>query len=267
MDTIGLIAGNGRFPIIFARQSQKQGRKIVAVAIREEASPELAGYVDKIFWIGVGELKGLFDILVKEEVKEVVMAGQIKMARLFKGKAKPDKELSYMLKTIGTRQPYIIFREISNRLKKLGIKLLKSTTYLSDLLPERGIITVAKPTSSQLADIKFGRKIGKRIAHLKIGQTVVVKDKVALAIEGVEGTDEAIKRGGQLGSQETVIVKVSSPRQDMRFDVPVIGPNTIETMQMVKAKCLAIEAKRTLLIDKKELIDLANNSGISIVAF
>ncbi|MEA3328823.1 MAG: UDP-2,3-diacylglucosamine diphosphatase LpxI [Candidatus Omnitrophota bacterium] len=267
MGNIGLIAGNGKFPIMFARQCQKQGRRIIAIAIKEETSPELAGCVDKIFWIRAGELKRLFDILIQEEVKEAVMAGQIKISRLFKGGATPDKELSYMLKTIGTKQPYIIFREVSNKLKKLGIKLLKSTTYLSYLLPKRGVITPLKPNVSQLADIKFGRKTGKRVAHLRIGQTVVVKDKVALAIEGIEGTDEAIKRGGRLGSQEVVVVKVSSPKQDMRFDVPVIGPQTIQTMDVVGAKCLAIEAKRTLLIDRQEVIKLANKSGICIVAF
>ncbi len=265
-NTIGLIAGNGRFPIMFAQETHKQGRNVTAIAIREETSPELANCVDKIFWIGVGELKKVLDILIKEQIKEVVMAGQIKAIRLFKGEAKPDSELNYILKAINTRQPYIIFREVSKRLRKLGIRLLASNTYLSHLLAEKGVMTVVKPTAGQLEDIKFGKKIAKKTAQLNIGQTVVVSNKVVLAIEAIEGTDQAIKRAGTL-AKEAVVVKASRPHHDMRFDIPVIGPQTIRTMQAADAKCLAVEAGKSLLIDRDQTITLADNYGICITAF
>ena len=265
-NAIALIAGNGRFPIIFAQETHKQGRKITAIAIKEETSPELADCVDKIFWIGVGELKKVLDILVDERIKEVVMAGQIKAIRLFRGEAKPDSELNYILRAIKSRQPYVIFREVSKRLSKLGIRLLDSSTYLSHLLAEKGVITAVKPTAEQLEDIKFGEKIAKKIAHLDIGQTVVIRDKVVLAVEAIEGTDQAIKRGGTL-AKGAVVVKASKPRHDMRFDIPVVGPQTIRSMQAADAKCLAIEAKKSLLIDKDQTVGLADDSGICITVF
>lgn len=263
---IGLIAGNGRFPIIFAQNAGKKGVEIVAIGINEETSKELEKFVNKIYWLGVGELERLLKILKEENIRSVVMAGQVRHRLLFDNNIKLDRKMQFLLGGLKNKKTDSIIGAVARLLGFYGIKVLSSMTFLSEYLPEKGVLTRALPDKRQLKDIEFGRKIAKAIAGLDLGQSIVVKDMVVLAVESIEGTDEAIRRAAKYGNEGVVVVKVTKPRQDMRFDVPVIGPDTIRLLREVKASCLAIEAKKTLIIDKEETLRLADEAGIAIAA-
>jgi len=262
---IALLAGNGRFPIIFAKAAKKKNVELIAIAINEETSKDLEKYVDKIYWLGVGELEKLSQILKKEKLISCVMAGQVRHKLLFDKTIKIDGKMKELLDKVKDKKTDSLIGAVANRLEQSGIKLLDSTIFLKDLLPEKGILTKTPLDKSVLEDIEFGKDIAKSIAGLDIGQSIVVKDKVVLAVESIEGTDEAIKRGAKYGKEGVVVVKVSKPKQDMRFDVPTIGPSTIKLLKELKASSIAIEAKKTLIIDKEETINLANESNIGIV--
>jgi len=266
VDKIGLIAGNGRFPIIFAESARKKGVEIVAIGINEETSKELEKFVDKIYWLGVGELEKLLKILKEENIRSVVMAGQVKHKLLFDSNIKIDKKMQFLLGGLKNKKTDSIIGAVAGLLGLSGIKVLSSITFLSDYLPGKGVLTRILPDERILKDIDFGRRIAKAIAGLDIGQSIVVKDRVVLAVESIEGTDEAIRRAARYGKEGIVIIKVTKPRQDMRFDIPVIGPDTIKLLREIKASCLAIEAKKTLIIDKPETLRLAEEAGIAIVA-
>lgn len=264
-DRIGLIAGNGRFPLLFAQAAKKKGVEVVAIAINEETSRELTQFVDKIYWLGVGELEKLFQILLQERLGSVVMAGQVRHKLIFDKNIKIDKEMSELLEKVSDKKTDSLIGAVAKRLESSGIRLLDSTIFLSDYLVEKGVLTKHPLDKRVLADIEFGRIIAKSIAGLDIGQSVVVKDKTVLAVESIEGTDEAIKRAAHYGKDGIVVIKVSKPNQDMRFDIPVIGPDTIMLLKKLKASCIAIEAGKTLIIDKKDTVNLANESGVGIV--
>ncbi|MBU4149771.1 MAG: UDP-2,3-diacylglucosamine diphosphatase LpxI [Candidatus Omnitrophica bacterium] len=263
---VALIAGNGKFPIIFAKAARRKGVEVVAIGIKEETSRDLEVCVDKMYWLGVGELAGLFQILESEKLTAVVMAGQVRHKLLFDKTIRLDKKMLELLSSVKDKKTDSLIGAIASQLERSGVKLLDSTTFLSDYLPEKGLLTKIQLDERVQQDIEFGRVIAKSIAGLDIGQTVVVKDKVVLAIESIEGTDEAIKRGALYGKDGVVVIKVSKPGQDMRFDVPIIGPGTIKLLKTLKAACIAIEAKKTLIIDKEETIKLADESGVGIVA-
>ncbi len=263
MKRVGLIAGNGNFPLLFAREAKKREYFLVAIAIRGETSPALGRIADKIFWLKTGELTKCFSLLGQEKIKEAVMAGQIHHHRLFKEKS-PDKELKSLLKALADKRTDSILGAIAERLKEEGINLLPSHSFLSHLLPKEGILTRRKPTEDEWRDIKFGREIAERIAGADIGQTVCVKNGVVLAIEAIEGTDKTIQRASQF-ARGVVIVKKAKPNQDLRFDIPVIGIRTIKTMVKTKAKVLALDPEKTLLLDKEKVIRLADQKGISLV--
>src|SRR3989338_1859794 len=266
VNRIGLIAGNGRFPIIFAEGARKKGVRVIAIGINEETSRDLEKFVNKIYWLGVGELEKLLKILKEENIRSVIMAGQVKHKLLFDNNIKIDKKMQFLLGGLKNKKTDSIIGAVARLLGMSGIKVLSSLTFLSDYLPRRGVLTARAPDERILQDIDFGRRIAKAVAGLDIGQSVVVKDKVILAVESIEGTDEAVRRAQRYGKDGVVVIKVTKPRQDMRFDVPVVGPDTIKLLQEVKAACLAIEAKKTLIIDKEETLRLAETSGISIVA-
>ena len=263
---IALLAGNGRFPIIFAKAAKKNNVKLIAIAINEETSKDLEKYVDKIYWLGAGELEKLSRILKKEKLTSCVMAGQVRHKLLFDKNIKIDALMKELLSKVKDKKTDSLIGAVANRLEASGIKLLDSTIFLKDLLPEKGLLTKTPLDKSVLEDIEFGKDIAKSIAGLDIGQSIVVKDKVVLAVESIEGTDEAIKRGAQYGKEGVVVIKVSKPNQDMRFDVPIIGPDTIRLLKELKASSIAIEAKKTLIIDREETINLANESNIGIIA-
>lgn len=263
---IALIAGNGKFPMLFARAAREKGAEVIAIGINEETSRDLEGQVDKIYWLGVGELERLFDILASEKLTSAVMAGQVRHKLLFDKGIKLDKKMLELLSNVKDRKTDSLIGAIAGLLERSGVKLLDSTTFLSDYLPEKGVLTKGSLDERVMGDIEFGKQIAKAVAGIDIGQTVVVKDKVVLAVESIEGTDEAIKRGAHYGKEGVVVVKVSKPGQDMRFDIPIIGTDTIKLLKEVRAACIAIEAKKTLIIDKEATIKLANDSAIGIVA-
>jgi len=266
VDRIGLIAGNGRFPIIFAESARKKGVEVIAIGINEETSKELEKFVNKIYWLGVGELDKLLKIFREENIRSIVMAGQVKHKLLFDKNIKIDERMQFLLGSLKNKKTDSIIGAVARLLEFKGIKVLSSIIFLSEYLPKKGVLTKQLPDDRVLKDIDFGRKIAKSIAGLDIGQSVVVKDRVVLAVESIEGTDEAIRRAERYGKDGIVVIKVTKPMQDMRFDVPVIGPDTIKLLQEVKAACIAIEAKKTLIIDKEETLKLADEAGIIVIA-
>ncbi len=265
MQKIGLIAGNGTFPIAFARAAKEKGLQVVAVAHEGETLPELAQWVDAIFWVKVGQLGKLISIFKEQGVKDVLMAGGIKKTRLFGGGI-PDLRAVAMFAKMIHKKDDSILRAVAKELESEGITVRESTLYLENIVATPGIMTKRKPSKEERQDIDFGWQMAKEIGKLDIGQTVVVKDQAILAVEAIEGTDEAIRRGGQLCGQGAVVVKVCKPNQDLRFDLPAVGTQTIKTMEQVKASCLAVEAGKTIIIDREAVVRDADKAGIAIVA-
>jgi len=266
IDAIGLIAGNGRFPALFARAAKRQNIKVVAAGIRGDTMFFLRYLVDRFAWFKVGQLKGLFEYFQREGVRQVIMAGQVNPANLFNESVKLDEEFTDLYAALRDRKADTIFSAVAEKLKENGLELLDSTLLLKDFLSPAGTLTKRGPGLSELGDIEFGRTIAKSMGGLDVGQTVVIKEKAIVAIEAMEGTDRCILRGGQIARKGAVIIKMSKPKQDLRFDVPVIGPRTIKTMIKARATCLAIEAGKTLIIDRPQCVQLANRFGICIVA-
>ncbi len=263
MKRIGLIAGNGKFPLIFAQEARKRNIEIVAVALKEETSPDLKKLADKIYWISVGQLKELIEIFKKENINQAVMAGQVRQELIFKNLNLDNLALG-LLNNIKDKRGDSILKAVAGILKKEGIDLIDSFTFLENLMPRKGVLTKKSPDKKQQEDIEFGKNIAKALADLEIGQSVVVKDKAVAALEAVEGTDRAIRRGAELAGAGTVVVKMSKTNQDMRFDIPVIGASTVKTLIEAKAAVLAVEAGRSLIIDKEECLRLADNNDIII---
>jgi DUF1009 family protein len=266
LKTIGLIAGNRQFPFLFARAARDQGYQIIAAGIAGDTSPLLFFSVDKFQYFKVGELKKLFEYFRINAVDQVIMAGQVNQDNLFNPAVKLDEEFQALADALRDRKADTIFTAVADRLNKEGMVLLDSTFLLKKYLAPQGTLTKRGPTVSELKDIEFGLTIAKLMGGIDIGQTVVVKEKAIVSIEAMEGTDQAIIRGGAIARQGAVVIKTSKPAQDNRFDVPVIGPNTIRVMAKVKAACLAIEAGKTLIIDKEKTVSLANQAGICLLA-
>ncbi|MDD3374584.1 MAG: UDP-2,3-diacylglucosamine diphosphatase LpxI [Candidatus Omnitrophica bacterium] len=262
---LGLIAGNGKFPFLFAREARRQGCRVTAVAIKGDTSILLTPFVDKIFWSGAGELKKLFEFFKSENIEDVVMAGQVSQRNLFDENLPIDEEFKNLFDAIKDRKADTIFSAIADALKQNGMMLLDSTVFLKDYLASKGTITKRGPSQQELDDIEFGVIIAKQMGELDVGQTVVIKDKAIVAIEAMEGTDQAILRGGRIAQKKAVVVKASKPNQDLRFDVPVVGARTIKNMIKAKASCLAIEAGKTIVIDEDRCLRLANKHNICIV--
>lgn len=264
-ETIGLIAGNGKFPILFAQKAKEQNFKVVAAAVRGDTTPFLQLFVDQMAWFDVGELKKLFFYFKAHQIQKVIMAGQVNPQHLFKKKLVLDEELRNIYEALRDRKADTIFTAIAQKLKEEGMELLDSTFLLREYLAPRGTLTNRGPSLSELQDIEFGKTIAKLMGGIDVGQTVVVKEKAIVAIEAMEGTDLAIARGGSIAKEGAVVVKMSKPNQDLRFDIPVIGPRTIKVMRMAHASCLAVEAGKALMIDQKRVVKLANQSDICLV--
>ncbi|HOD11812.1 MAG TPA: UDP-2,3-diacylglucosamine diphosphatase LpxI [Candidatus Omnitrophota bacterium] len=263
---LGLIAGNGKFPFLFAQQARRQNYKVIAVAIKGDTSFFLSSFVDQMLWVGPGELNRLFSFLRSQNIKQVVMAGQVNPANLFNDRLPIDEEFRHLFNALQDRKADTIFSAVADKLKENGMELLSSTFLLSDHMAPKGTLTRRGPSEKELADIEFGRTIAKLMGGIDVGQTVVVKDKAIVAIEAMEGTDKAILRGGAIARGHAVVVKMSKPQQDLRFDIPVIGPRTLKNMSIVKASCLAVEAGKTLIIDLDQCLAIANKRKICIVA-
>jgi len=263
----GLIAGNGDFPFLVLEGARSRGIEMVVIAIREEASPQLEQVGRRVHWVSLGELSRTIELLHQEGVKHAVMAGQVKHNKIFSS-IRPDWRLAKLLFSLPAKNTNSLIGAVAGVLQEEGIDLVDSTKFLGPLLPGPGVLTRRAPDESEAADIAYGREIARQIAGLDLGQMVVVRDRACVAIEAMEGTDETIERAARIaGGQRLVVVKVSKPLQDMRFDVPVIGLATIEVMRRSNATALAIDAGRTLLFDRDELIRAANDAGIAIEAF
>ena len=265
MTKVGLIAGNGIFPIEFAKAARAKGMTVVAVAHEGETDRDLEQWADAVFWVKVGQLGKIIKIFKEQGVRDVLMAGGIKKTRLFGG-AMPDLRGAALLARMIAKKDDSILRAVAEELESDGITVRESTLYLDNLLAPAGVLTKRRPSKEEWKDISFGWQMAKEIGRLDIGQTVVVKDLAILAVEAIEGTDEAIRRGGSLCREGAVVVKICKPQQDLRFDLPATGVQTIRTMQAVKASCLAIEAGKTLMIQKDDIIAEANAAGIAIAA-
>lgn len=263
-ERIGLIAGNGRFPIIFADNARRLGYHVSAVAHEGETEPELAGHVDRIHWIKIGQLNKLIKAFKEDGVHQAVMLGGIKKTHMFTT-LRPDFRTLALAARVALWKDDDILRELAKELEREGIAICESTFGLEGILVEEGTLTARAPSEKEWEDIRYGWEVAHEIGRLDIGQCVVVKDRVVVAVEAVEGTDGAIKRGGDLAKEGAVVVKRSKPQQDLRFDLPAVGPRTIEVMASVKASVLAIEAGRTILLDREIMLDKARSARIAIV--
>jgi len=260
---LGIIAGNGRFPFLVAAAARRAGRRVVAVAIKEEAFPDLAAEVDVIEWVGLGQLGKAIDTLKAHGVAEAVMAGQVKHTQIFSGIV-PDLKLMGVLARLAVKSTDSLIGGVADALQRDGIRLLPSTELLADHMASAGAMTRRKPGRDEKADLEYGRGVARALAGHDIGQTVVVKDRAAVAVEAMEGTDEVIRRAGRIAGPGTVVVKVAKPRQDMRFDVPVVGASTLAVMQEAGARLLAVEAGRTLILDRRAFLAAADAASLVV---
>jgi DUF1009 family protein len=261
---IGLIAGNGRFPLLFARAARELGRPTVAVALEGETDPALAEVVTEIVWVRVGELGRLIEALKQRGVAEAVMAGGVRKARMFTD-ARPDLRAFKLLARVKLRKDDSLLRALADELAEEGIAVRPSTIFLADLITPKGVLAGPKPSAAENEDIQYGWELAQEIGRLDIGQCVVVKDRTVLAVEAIEGTDETIRRGGRFGRSGAVVVKVSKPQQDLRFDLPCAGPDTIAAMLEAGARLLALESGASLLLEKDLLLRNADQAGITVV--
>lgn len=263
--TIGMIAGNGIYPETFAAAGRRRGASLVAAAFRGETKPELEGMVDQLEWFRVGQLGKMIKFFRREGVSEAVMVGQIAPRNLYE--FRPDLRTVRMLAGLRERNAETLFGAIADELEKEGIQLLPATTFLEDLLPAAGPVCGPKLDEKGLADARFGFRIAKETSRLDIGQSVVVREGTVLAVEAFEGTNACIRRGGELGrGKNAKLVKVSKPSQDLRFDVPVVGPATVEECQAAGVSAIVVEAGKTLLLGREELETLCDRHRVALHA-
>ena len=294
-EKIGLIAGNGSFPLLVLDAARARGLDVVVAAIREETFPEIEQHgALSVHWLSLGELSKLIEILKREGVRRAIMAGQVKHKQIFSS-IRPDWRLAKLLLSLTTRNTDSLIGAIAQVLNDEGITLMNSTELLEPLLARAGVLTRRYPSEAERQDVEYGRRVGRHLAQYDIGQTVVVAGAACVAVEAMEGTDATIARAGELIrtlewlhpepgqvqraeregpafdtsstlSRNLTVVKVAKPRQDMRFDVPVVGVKTIENMRAAGATCLAVDAGKCLLIDGERTIEAANAAGICVVA-
>ena len=262
----GLIAGNGRFPFLVLEGARSQGIEMAVIALREEASPELEATARTLHWVSLGELSRTIDLLHQEGVTRAVMAGQVRHNKIFSS-IRPDWKLAKLLFSLPRKNTDSLIGAVARILGEEGIELVDSTSFLRPLVPEPGVLTKRSPNEHEAADIAYGREIAFHLAGLDLGQTVVVRDRACVAVEAMEGTDETIERAARIAGGPLVVVKVAKPKQDMRFDVPVIGLKTVEVMKRSSVTALAIDAGRTLVFERPKVIEAAEAAGIAIEAF
>ena len=277
-EKIGLIAGNGKFPFLVLEAARSQGMDVVVAAIREEAFPEIERQgATAVHWLSLGELSRLIDTFKREGVSRAIMAGQVKHKQIFSS-IKPDWRLAKLLLSLRTRNTDALIGAVAKVLGEEGITLMNSTALLEPMLAREGVLTLRAPTDAEQTNITYGRAVAHHLSRFDIGQTVVVAETACVAVEAMEGTDATILRAGELmkspslgGEPSTLsraltVVKVAKPNQDMRFDVPVVGPRTIEAMKQAGATCLALDAGRCLIFDEDVVHRIADDAGICIAA-
>jgi UDP-2,3-diacylglucosamine hydrolase len=276
MERIGLIAGNGTFPLLILDAARAQGFEVVVVAIKEEASHEIEDRgAASVHWLSLGELSKLIETFQREGVRRAMMAGQVKHKQIFSA-IRPDWRLAKLLLSLTTRNTDSLLGAVAKVLSEEGITLESSTGLLEPLLVKAGVLTRRAPTEQERKNIDYGRAVARQLAEYDIGQTVVIAESACVAVEAMEGTDAAIERAGHImgslrGDASTLsraltVVKIAKPNQDMRFDVPVIGVKTIEVMKAAGATCLALDAVKCLLLDGERVLDAANAAGMAVVA-
>lgn len=280
---LGLIAGNGPLPLQVLEQARAQGIPVTVVAALEEADPSLGEWAGKpgaeisIHWLGVGRLGKLIEVFRAEGVDHALMVGQVKHTRIFargsrfplrRLKHMPDLRMLKLLASLARKDTGSLIGAVIKELEQEGIAFLDSTVFLESLLAGPGVMTRRQPTAEEQKDFDYGRPVAVEIARLDIGQTIVVKDQAVVAVEAMEGTDAAIRRAAELaGGEALTVIKVSRPRQDMRFDVPVVGPQTLDVLGECAVSALAIDAGRTLMIDKPSFLERADRMKITVVGF
>jgi DUF1009 family protein len=273
---LGLIAGNGSFPLLLLDAARAQGAEVVVAAIKEETSPQIEQRgAAAVHWLSLGELGKLIDTFKREGIQTAVMAGQVKHKQIFSS-IRPDWRLAKVLFSLGTRNTDSLIGAVAKILEDEGIHLISSTSFLEPLLAKPGVLSQRKPTEAEMRNIEYGRAVARHLAQYDIGQTVVIAEAACVAVEAMEGTDATILRAGEImrsaGTEGSVlsraltVVKVAKPNQDMRFDVPVIGLKTIATMQTAGASCLAVDAERCLLLEGDKIIAAADEAGIAVVS-
>ncbi|HUK32555.1 MAG TPA: UDP-2,3-diacylglucosamine diphosphatase LpxI [Vicinamibacterales bacterium] len=265
---IGLIAGNGRFPFLVLDAARSQGYDVTIIATKEEAFPELNDAAKRtgarIHWISIGHLGKCISLMKEEGITQAVMAGQVKHTKIFSGII-PDWQMGKVLAKLVSRNTDGLIGAIANVLRENGIELMNSTTLIHPLLAKPGVLTSRPPTEEEQKDLDFGYRIADQIAALDIGQTIAVKHQAVVAVEAMEGTDEVIARAGHLAGPGVCVIKVAKPKQDMRFDVPVVGFATIQAMRVAGAALLSVDAGKTLLLDQDAVRASANEAKIAIV--
>ena len=275
-EKIGLIAGNGRFPLLVLDAARAQGAEVVVAAIKEETSPDIESHgATSVHWMSLGELTRLIDTFKREGVRRAIMAGQVKHKQIFSS-IRPDWRLAKLLFSLRTRNTDALLGAVAKVLADEGIVLEDSTKFLEPLLARPGVLTSRSPSDTEQKDIAYGRELAQHMARFDIGQTVIVAEAACVAVEAMEGTDAAIERAGRImtaleGNASTLkrdltVVKIAKPNQDMRFDVPVVGTKTIEAMRKAGATCLALDARKCLLLDGVAMISDANAAKISVIA-
>jgi len=261
----GLIAGNGRFPVLALESARALGHDVTVIAIQEEASPEVEKLAARCHWISLGALSKLIDICKREELREVVMCGQVKHAKIFSS-IRPDWRLVKLLASLPSKNTDGLIRGVIKVLEEEGIQVRESTFLLTPLLAPAGVLTRRKPDADEETHIRYGRRVADALAGFDVGQSVAICDRACVALEAMEGTDAMLRRAASLvNGRPITLVKVARGREHMLFDVPVIGRDTIPVMQETGATALAIEAGKTLMLDQDELLDAANRAGITIV--
>jgi UDP-2,3-diacylglucosamine hydrolase len=262
----GLIAGNGRFPFIVLEAARSQGIDMVVAAIKEETSPDIERSAQTVHWLSLGQLGKLIKTFKAEGVTKAIMAGQVKHKQIFSG-ILPDLKMMQVLASLATRNTDSLIGAVARVLEDEGIHLVESTVFLEPLLPLPGVLTKRAPTEDEQKDLDYGYKLARELGRLDVGQTVVVAEAACIAVEAMEGTDAVIERAASLANGRALrVVKLAKPNQDLRFDVPVIGVPTVDVLKRAGATAMAIEARRTLMIDREELLREADAAGITIVA-
>jgi DUF1009 family protein len=263
----GLIAGNGRFPILALQSARRLGHEVVAIGIRDEASAEIEAMAQSCHWISVGELSRLIDILKSEGITEVVMAGQVKHASLFSS-IRPDWRLAKLLFSIKERNTDALIGGVIQVLADEGIRVGDSTSLLKPLLAREGPLTSRRPSADEETDARFGRRVANALAQVDVGQSVAVAERACVAVEAMEGTDAMLRRAASLVNGRPLrLVKVARRRRHLLFDVPVAGPGTIAVMRETNTTLLAVDAQRTLLLDLEEMLAAADHAGIAVVGY
>ncbi len=261
----GLIAGNGQLPVQLAKNAKENGFEVIAISLSSDNKKELKKYCSKVFDFAPGEVLKIKKTLETEKIKQLTFIGKVSKSLVVK-RPRFDSLAYEFLKQAKRLNDDAIMLFLVDELAKIGITVLDQTIFIKNLMIPRGVLGSVQPTKDQLADVEYGYKIAKEMGELDIGQSVVIKDRMIMAIEAIEGTDKCIKRGCKLGKKNSIIVKVSKPKQDKRFDIPAFGLNTLKIMKKYKANLIAVEANETILVDMKKTIEYANRNNIAVMA-